>query len=187
METGARTWRIKARAALVLLTTLPLWAQPPHVSEYDVKAAYLFDFGKFLHAIPPLRRPSFNICIVGQNPMGSALDSITRGEQIDSRPVHIQRMHDADAARSCDIAYISASEAGRIDADLAALRGNDVLTVSDAPGFLDRGGMIQFLNQGNHVRFAVNLDAVHRTHLVLSSELLKVAAAISGKADPEVH
>lgn len=187
MASPARAWKIKVHAALVLLTTLPLWAQPPHVSEYDVKAAYLFNFGKFLHVTPAPARASFTICVLGRDPMGPALDSITRGEEIDSRPVRVQRMHEADAVRSCDIAYISASEGSRIDADLAVLRGSDVLTVSDAQGFLDRGGMIQFVNQGNHIRFSVNLNAVRRTHLVLSSELLKVAAAINGKPNTEVQ
>ena len=70
-------------------------------------------------------------------------------------------------------------------ADLAALGSADVLTVSDAPDFLKQGGMVQFLIVDKHVRFAVNLDAVDRTHLVLSSELLRVASAVTGKPSAE--
>jgi hypothetical protein len=41
--------------------------------------------------------------------------------------------------------------------------------------------MIQFLLIQNHVRFAVNLNAVNHAHLVLSSELLRVASSVTGK------
>jgi hypothetical protein len=68
-----------------------------------------------------------------------------------------------------------------MDKDLEELRGADVLTVGTSSTFLAQGGMVQFLLLSNHVRFAVNLDAVKKTHLVLSSELLRVAYSISGK------
>jgi len=62
-----------------------------------------------------------------------------------------------------------------------------VLTVSDAPDFLKYGGMIQFVSEDNRVRFAVNLDAVNRTHIVLSSELLRVASSVTGGPQQEAR
>jgi hypothetical protein len=156
----------------------------PKPSEYDVKAAYLFNFGKFMRlsggAATP-RHPNFEICILGRDPIGHVLDDLTANESIDNRAVRVVRVTDGYAARECDVAFVSAEEGEGIQADLTALGKSDVLTVSDAPQFLKAGGMIQFVTQGNHVRFAVNLDAVGRTHLVLSSELLRVALSVSGK------
>lgn len=163
------------RAALILLSSLPLWAQPPRPTEYDVKAAYLFNFGKFMRVTTPPNRSSFNICVAGNDPISPPLQSLVSGEQIGGRAVHVVRSPEAIKTDSCDVVYIGASERGRMESDLAALRGSDVLTVSDAPDFLSRGGMIQFVTQDDHVRFSVNLAAVHRTHIVLSSELLRVA------------
>jgi hypothetical protein len=102
------------------------------------------------------------------------------GQSIDSRPVRIVRVKDGTQARNCGIAYVSDSEGVRIDKDLEELSGADVLTVGDGSTFLAQGGMIQFLLLSNHVRFAVNLEAVRKTHLVLSSELLRVAYSIAG-------
>src|ERR1700749_2925129 len=138
-------------------------------SEYDVKAAYLFRFGKFMRiagAPGPPNHDIFEICILGRDPIGHVLDDITANESIDKRAVRVMRVSDAFAARGCDVAFISAEEGEGIAADLAALGKADVLTVSDAPDFLKRGGMIQFVTQGDHVRFSVNLDAVGGTHLV---------------------
>ena len=91
-------------------------------------------------------------------------------------------------ARDVDVVLLTREDledallpAGNLREDLAILTGSNALTVSDAPDFLDRGGMIQFVLMSDRVRFDVNLDAVNRSHLVLSSELLRVAAAVKGK------
>ena len=124
-------------------------------------------------------RQSFDICIVGDDPLGSTLDILTANEHLDSKPVRVVRLKTAAEARTCAIAYISAAEGGRLEADLESLRGHEVLTVSDAPEFIRHGGMIQFVTAQSHVRFAVNLDAVRKAQISLSSELLKVATSVS--------
>jgi hypothetical protein len=150
------------------------------VSEYAVKAAYLLNFGKFVRTPDRPPHKTFDICILGQDPFGRSLNDITSNESIDGRPVRIVRVTRVEAARECAVLYISSSEKPRIDEDLAAVRNSAVLSVSDSPGFLRRGGMIEFVPVANHVRFAVNLDSVHRSHIVLSSELLRVAASVTG-------
>jgi hypothetical protein len=154
------------------------------MSEYDVKSAYLFNFGKFIRFTPSeavSKRQSFDICIVGEDPLGHTLDNLTANEQLDGKPVRVARLKTAAEARGCAIAYISASEGTRITTDLDALRGQAVLTVSDAADFLQHGGMIQFVLVANHVRFNVNLGAVRSAQLSLSSELLKVAKSVNGE------
>jgi hypothetical protein len=175
-------------SAVWLLLAMTGAAAQQRPSEYDVKAAYLFNFGKFVRfssaAVEP-HRENFEICILGRDPIGHVLDDITANESIDKRPVRVMRVGDAFAARDCDVVFLSAEEGEGIAADLSALGNADVLTVSDAPDFLKHGGMIQFVTGGKHVRFSVNLDAVGRTHLVLSSELLRVAMAVTGKPEDQ--
>jgi hypothetical protein len=161
-------------------------AQTP---EYAVKSAYLFNFGKFLRFAPSEAvesRQSFDICVVGNDPFGGTLDELTANEQLDNKAVRVVRLKSGSEARGCAIAYISAAEGDRVERDLEAVRGHQVLTVSDAQDFLRRGGMIQFITVGDHVRFAVNLDAVRSAQINLSSELLKVAISTDGKTSPGV-
>jgi YfiR/HmsC-like len=174
---------LRAMTALAFLLPAAAGVAQPKPSEYDVKAAYLFNFGKFMRLSGEgagAHRSTFDICILGRDPIGHVLDDITAKEAIDNRPVRVERIADAYAARECDVVFISPDEGDGMRADLAALGKADVLTVSDAPEFLKSGGMIQFVTQQDHVRFAVNLDAVDRTHLVLSSELLRVAMSVTG-------
>lgn len=175
--------------AFLSLAQLPLTAQAPPAqpTESEVKAAYLLNFGRFLrHTNPPAPlRPSFDICILGQDPIGRSIDDIAANETINNLPVRVRRLPDVTDAKACAIVFISASEGEALREDMALLAGSDALTVGDAPGFLDHGGMIQFLLIENHVRFSVNLNAVNRAHLVLSSELLRVASSVVGKPPAE--
>ena len=113
--------------------------------------------------------------------MAASLEGLAAHATINNLPVRVSRLPDISAAKSCAIVFISAADSNRVREDIAILANADVLTVSDSPDFLAHGGMIQFVLVSNHVRFAVNLDAVNRTHLSLSSELLRVASSVSGK------
>ena len=179
------------RAAIILFCMIAAFAYPESkVSEYAVKAAYLFNFGKFVRFAPSdavNNRQTFDICIVGEDPLGHTLDDITANEELDSKPVRVVRLKTAAEARGCAVAYISSSEGARVGADLEALRGQPVLTVSDDANFLQHGGMIQFVTVGNHVRFAVNLNAARNAQLGLSSELLKVAISVNGQTSTGVQ
>lgn len=158
-------------------------------SERDLEAAYLFNFGKFLYmpADPaPPHGDTFDLCLIGSDPLGDVLERITSGEKIDGHAVRVLKDRLPPDARSCDIVFISSSEHTRMDRDIAALAGADVLSVSDDPGFLQRGGMVQFVLKDNHLRFAVNLDAVAHTRITLSSELLRLAVFVSGTPRQEV-
>jgi hypothetical protein len=172
-------------AASILVASIAIptaIAQPPKPREYDVKAAYLLNFGRFVRqADGPAPRTSFDICLLGHDPMGQAIDELAANQAIDNRPVHVRRLPDVTQTKGCTILFISADEDDHLREDMAILSSADVLTVSDAADFLDRGGMIQFLLIQNHVRFAVNLNAVNRAHLALSSELLRVASSVTGK------
>ena len=111
----------------------------------------------------------------------ATIDDLAANQSVDNLPVHVRRIPDVTQAKVCAIVFISADEGDHLREDLAILSTTEVLTVSDASDFLNRGGMIQFLLIQNHVRFAVNLNAVNHAHLVLSSELLRVASSVTGK------
>jgi hypothetical protein len=87
-------------------------------------------------------------------------------------------------AVNCRVLYISLSEDSRLKELLAALDKAGVLTVSDIPQFSQRGGMIQFVVVGNKIRFEVNLTSAQDAGLTLSSDLLKVAAAVRKTSQP---
>jgi len=158
-----------------------LWAQQPKATEFQVKAAYLYNFGRFVQWPEEStggRAESFEICVLGADPFGPALDATLAGGTINGKSVSAKRIAKPQDINSCRILFISSSEDGHLKEDLAALDKTRVLTVSDIPRFSERGGMIGFILEGNRVRFDVNLDSAQGAGLTLSSELLKVATNV---------
>ena len=174
--------------ALMAISFLPGLAAQAGPSQYKLEAAYLLDFGRFTR-LPAnsqaLRRRTFDVCIVGRGPIGKSIDKLAVNDAVDHRAVRVLHNISPSQARTCAMAFISAPDDDAIRDDLTFLSGADVLTVGDSPKFLEDGGMIQFVIDKNQVRFAVNLDAVRKTHLVLSSQLLRVALYVKDEPQPE--
>jgi hypothetical protein len=157
-------------------------AQRLAATEYQVKAAYLFNFGKFV-TWPDKgvagNTGSFEICVLGEDPFGVVLDSTLTGATISGKGVAAKRITKPQEVDSCRILFISSSEGAHLPEVLGALDKASVLTVSDIPQFSQRGGMIEFVLDGGRVRFAVNLSNAEGVGLNLSSELLKVAVKVT--------
>lgn len=160
-------------------------ASPPahEPSQADVEAVYLFDFGKFVRWPAASAQEPLNLCIAGAQRFTNSVQAIVAGEKVDGRALAVRRVLRAEDTGNCSILFIDALEKDNEEDLLAAADGKPMLTVGDAPDFLARGGMIQFMVMAKHVRFSVNLDAVAQHHLSLSSELLKVAVYVKGKPE----
>lgn len=179
-------WREPVRLALlltvlILVSALLVQAQEEKPTEYQVKAAYLYNFAKFVEwpaTAAGSKDDSFYICVLGTDPFRNTLDITVSGEKVNSHTVTVRRIIRPEDSASCRILFISQSEQDRLVRILASVSGLPVLTVSDIPKFVRHGGMIQFGVEENKVRFAVNLAVAERAGLTLSSELLKVATNV---------
>jgi hypothetical protein len=179
-EISSRLW-VAALAALWMLAAPGMQAQSSKVSDYEVKAAYLFNFGRFVEwpaAGETDKHSAFTFCILGPDPFGPNLDHLLAGETINGRSLIVKRISNAQDSAGCQVLFMSREEEGRVTKIIETLNQGAVLTVSDIPEFAKHGGMIQFVVEQNRVRFEVNLDATQRAGLILSSDLLKVATAV---------
>jgi hypothetical protein len=157
-------------------------AQAPSVSEYQVKAAFLFQFTQFVDWPPdafPARQAPLVIGILGEDPFGTFLDETVRDEKTNNHPVAIQRYRRLEDVKNCQVLFVSRSEAGRMGEIVAAFKGHNILTVGDADAFADRGGIIQFVTQENRIRLRINLEAAKAANLTISSKLLRPATVIN--------
>ena len=175
-------------ALLTLLLTMHLVATQSGlaqaaVTEYQVKAAYLFNFLKFVEFpnesfADPLA--PIVIGVVGDDPFGNALPQVVTGKTVQGRDLVIRTYRAGEELRSAHILFISASEKKRLPMILSSLHGSSVLTVSDLEGFLEAGGMIQFLHENDRVRFAINVEATSQARLKFSSKLMSLAKVFGG-------
>jgi hypothetical protein len=164
-----------------------LAAQPAKPLDYEVKATYLFNFGRFTTwplSMAAAEGNLFSVCVLGRDPFGPALEATLAGETIAGKRIVARRIAKSSDAVGCRILFVSGSEESQLQSVLQTAGGAGILTVSDLPQFAARGGMIQFVSQGNRIRFEVNLTAVEQANLTLSSELLKVATAVRRTGKP---
>ena len=174
--------RFMAVAIVLFVGTLSLHSQQAKPTEYQVKAAYLYNFGKFVQwpaGFSASQNDSFIICVLGEDPFGPTLNATLRDETIAGKNVVARRIPKPEDALDCRILFISSSEDKQLKQILTLLDRNSILTVSDLPQFSQRGGMVQFVLEGSKVRFEVNLTPVKHAGLTLSSELLKLALSVN--------
>jgi hypothetical protein len=147
--------------------------------EYQVKAAFLLNFTKFIDW-PPAEsaggEASFDICILGDDPFGPTLDQMLDGETLQGRRLAVQRVSRRPLPGSCRVVFIGKSEKDISGVLSAAAPG--VLTVGESAGFLREGGMIGFVIENRRVRFDINEAAATRAGFKVSSKLLNVARSV---------
>ena len=165
-----------------LAATLPQ-AQPQSepLSEYQIKAAFLYNFAKFVEwpgdAFSDSQAPIV-LGIVGEDPFGKALDGVILGKTVNGRSLVVRRLRRGEDLRSCHILFISLSEKRHLARILESLKGSSVLTVGEADGFVQSGGVIQLLLEEGRVRFEINPDAAARARLKISAKLMALARRV---------
>jgi hypothetical protein len=175
------TWRLAAALALVSAVSPLRLAATQETIEPDVKAAFIYNFTKFVEWPPSAISPErFRLCSVGDPKVAAALAAIIEGESAAGRPLALAQPQTDDEARQCQILYISAGDPDRSARLLAAVRQAPVLTAGDGPRFAQQGGAVGFLLEDNRVRFDINMSAVERAGLKVSSKLLRIARHIHG-------
>jgi hypothetical protein len=173
---------------LSLAAATPTRAQASPSVEYQVKAAFLFNFARFVEwpsdGFQGEKDPII-LCVFRYDPFGSALDEIIQGKTINKREVMARRVNELPDLKTCQLVFVSQREEKRLSEVLSSLTGASALVVGESDGFAERGGGIQFFLEASKLRFAVNLDAIHRARLTVSSKLLALARIVHDQDHPK--
>ncbi len=149
--------------------------------EYQIKAAYLYNFAKFVEW--PAQRFADDqaplvIGISGKDPLGEELQAIARDHKINGRSIVIKQVATAAEAGGVHLLFISDGEDSRMPEMLAGLKETAVLTVGESDKFIAAGGIINFVREADKVRFEINAGAAERAGLKISAQLLKLAKPV---------
>jgi YfiR/HmsC-like len=179
---------VRIRVRILCLYVICVFQLPPAMmlqtktaSEYEIKAAFLYNFAKFVEWPPSVFTDSkqpFNICVLGSDPFGRSLDDAVLGKVVANHPVSLVRARQIQELPDCHILFIAGSQRSPLPEILGKLRGKNVLIVGETEDFASSGGTIQFVLEGNHIRFAINPDAAERAGLKISSKLLALAVVV---------
>jgi hypothetical protein len=177
--------RARALAGILLLLAGGISAaaetRPIVPSEYAVKAAFLYNFAKFVEwpaGTFSSPREAVAFCIVGEDALGDELAQAVAGKMVQNRPVAIRRAAQLEELGGCQILFVGSSERARFDRLLAAVGRRPILTVGDEEEFRQAGGIINFVLRRNRVRFQIDLEAAERAGLRISARLLELAEVV---------
>lgn len=151
------------------------------VEEYQVKAAFLYNFAKFVEwPTQAFHGPEdpISICVVGQNPFGGSLEEVVRGQKVGGRLFRVRQIADISAKPECHILFVCAAEQKRFQSRAGILTGLAILTIGECPRFAADGGVINLKLEGGKMRFEINMDAAEQAQLHISSKLLNLAEVI---------
>ena len=149
-------------------------------SEYDVKAAFVYQIAKFVEW-PPSNAP-LRLCVLGGNPFGAALETI-RGKAVNERKLEVALLSAGADIRECTVLFVANPAERHLERVIALARGAGMLTVGDSEGFARRGTMVNFFMESGKVRFEINQDAVRLGGLKISSRLLALARIVDVQQD----
>jgi hypothetical protein len=153
--------------------------------EYRVKAAFLFNFSKFIQwPDAPMDAP-FVIGIVGVDPFGEVLDRTVLNKTVNGRRLIVRRYSSVREIQPCQVLFVSASERKRFGPILQSVEGAGTLTVSEIESFAADGGMINFFLDENKVRFEINPEAITRAGLHVNAQLLKLSRVVRERTAAE--
>ncbi len=165
--------------AHLLLAGSPARAEP-NAHEYEVKAAFVYNFAKFVdwpeQCFADAGSPIV-IGVFGASPIGPELEKAVAGRKINGRPLVIRPVANAAAAKATQLLFVGAADEARLG-DLHDALPWGVLTVGESEGFYQRGGMIVFQPEADRLRFEINVAAARQAGLKVSAQLQKLAKSV---------
>ena len=183
---------------LILLTLccmplLHLNAASSSNKEYKVKAAFIYNFAKYVtwpESSFETQESKLVIGVVGKNPFGTALDKTLKGKKIHNREIQIKYFKKPQDITKTHILFVSNTEKGNVSKIASKVQGNSTLTISDMKNLINRSnfcifsfinnkGMLGFIKEKNRVRFQIDLKAIRKENLKVSAKLLKLAQKVN--------
>lgn len=159
----------------------------PTFSEYKVKAAFIFNFAKYVEwpaaAFDDLSSPIV-IGVNAESPLFGELESLVRDRRIGGRNLVVRACNGLAAAKSVHILFVNTSDELRLSSALLELESHAILTVGESARFTENGGVIGFVEESEKLHFKINLREAQRAHLKVSSQLLKLAISVERQDAP---
>jgi hypothetical protein len=184
MEIHIRRMKSALRFLLMLFVVAGTGVQPcrAELSELQVKSAYVFNFIKFVEWPDKAIRTGdkLRLCVIGNDELLGSLASLN-GRRIGQYELQVMHSDNSAAWNVCHVLFIGEHEQRRLVSIIKSLGAAPVLTISDIPGFAERGGDIGLLNRNDKMLFEVNLASTRQAGLRLSSQMLNLAANVFGK------
>ena len=182
--------------AIVLHVLAFTWAVPSNAAvadgsaaaplrEYETKAAFVYNFTKFVEWPAATFADSgapMVIGVLGDSPCAQALERLVKDRTVNGRTIVVRPIVSVEEAKATQLLFVSSTHEAQFARLQAAIESLPVLTVGESADFATLGGVIDFVPQGDKIRFEINIDAAERAGLKISAQLQKLATVVRRSA-----
>ena len=167
-----------AGLALITVIAVPAVCFAEAAAASILKTAFTVNFVKFT-VWPDLRKGQpIQVCVSAEATLAEAMAEAFSGQSVDGHPIHVARTIPPAGLGGCQLLYVSERDPRRFAAIMDEAAGLPLLTVSDIEGSARRGSIIELFMEHGRLRFAINIDALERSRLKISSRLLSLAKTV---------
>lgn len=161
--------------------------------EYKIKAAYLYNFGRYTEWLPAKKDgPTFAIGVVGNTPLSNEIKRIAKKKKLHNKRITVRQVTKVGDLKACQIVFfaddptlpVNAQNERLDDVLLKHAKSLPILTVGEKPGFCQSGGVMCFYLANNKTKFEINPDAATRANLKLSAKLLQLGKIVQKRPVP---
>lgn len=167
------------RTVLLALTSgmaLAAVAQPAGQAVDRIKAAYVYNFAKFVE-LPAADDKSIRVCVLGRDDLNGAMQGLNH-RMAQGREIQVRKDVPLDQVKDCTIAFVSESDARLLPVVARQLANSPVLLVSDARQAMDQGAHLSLNYNDDRVEFDVNMLNLQKSNIKASSQMLKLARMV---------
>lgn len=150
-------------------------------AEYDVKAAFLYHFTRYLQWPKAVEPDSFTIVVLGKSGIVAPLQEISRKKTVGSVPIVVRQCSDVAQIGHPRILFLANSAVGKLSQVLERTRGTDILTVGETEGLGARGVAVNFVERDGNMKFEMNERALREARIQAGSQLLKLAILLEAE------
>jgi hypothetical protein len=158
-------------------------AESTTATEHQIKAAFLYNFAKFIEwpagCFSDTNAPVV-IGVMSQSAVAAALPAVVKDRKINGRPIVVRSVETVEGARGSHLLFVGAAEDRQVDDLLSILAGAPILTVGESEAFAQRG-VINFILEADRCRFDINMEAAEKAGLKVSAQLQKLARTVRRK------
>lgn len=165
---------------LALLAALPIVVHPQQniKEKYEnVLAVFIYNITKFIQ-FPEVKSDNFYISVLGKSDVVAPLELIAKNEKINGKNIIVKEIDDISELRNTDILFLSSGSENILKTALGRIRGKEIILIAHSKGFAEKGAGVNFILEGDRIKFEINKNALEGNGFVPNSRLLSLAVRV---------
>ncbi len=147
--------------------------------ESNLKAAFIYNFTRFVEWDPSSISTDFVIGVIGNSSIDGPLEEISKTRMVNSKKIIIKHFEKPEDVDKCNILFIPKNVKIQLSDFLTKTEGKSILIISEKQGYASKGAGINFVIIDNKLKFEANTKAINTAGLKVSAQLLKLAIIVN--------